>query len=240
MVNTILGALLRTAAIYALALLLARLMDRKLVSQMTFFDFVVGVSLGSLAANAMIGTQRSAVATVSALIILPLLSVLLSYLHIKSFRLRKLVNSEPVTLINNGTIVDQNMKRIRLTVNELMMKLREKNAFSLADVELAIMEADGQLSVLPKADKKPLNPSQMNIQAVSTGLTKDIIIDGVLLEENLKSTGLDAQWVNSQLKSQNINDISEVFYAGMDNSKNLYISKKSENKKESHGQYGIE
>jgi uncharacterized membrane protein YcaP (DUF421 family) len=240
LVNTILTTLLRTVAIYAMALLFARLMERKLISQMTFFDFVVGVSLGSLAANAMIGAQRQAEATISALIILSLLSITLSYLNIKSLRIRKVINSEPVTLVQNGTIVEENMKNIRLTVNELMMKLREKNAFCLADVEFAIMETDGQMSVLPKADKKPLTPSQMNIQAVSTGLTRDIIIDGVLLEENLKSTGLDAKWVNSQLNSQNIKDISEVFYAGMDNSKNLYISKKSANKKEEHGKYGIE
>ena len=78
--------------------------------------------------------------------------------------MRKLIDSEPVALVENGTILEENMKNTKMTVGELMMKMREKNAFSLADVEFAIMETDGELSVLTKADKKPLTPSQMNIK----------------------------------------------------------------------------
>jgi uncharacterized membrane protein YcaP (DUF421 family) len=240
MLNNILNTIARAAAIYVLALFLTRLMGRKLISQMTFFDFIVGVSIGSLAANAMIGSGRTPSSTVSALIVISFLDIAASYLHIKSFKGRKLIDSEPVTLVDNGTIVEDNMRKIRLTVNELMMMLREKNAFNLADVEFAIMETDGQMSVLPKADKKPLTPSHMNIKTTSTGLTRDLIIDGNLMTENLKAAGLDENWLNSQLKTQNIKHISEVFYAGMDNSKNLYISKKNAGGKESHGKYGLE
>ena len=132
------------------------------------------------------------------------------------------------------------MKETRLTINELMMKMREKNAFSLADVEFAIMETDGQLSVLPKADKKPVMPSQMNIKATSEGLMKDVIIDGNLMEENLNSAGVDSVWIEAQLNKQNIQDISEVFYAGIYADKKLHVSRKSKNNHERHGQYGIE
>jgi len=132
------------------------------------------------------------------------------------------------------------MKETRLTINELMMKMREKNAFSLADVEFAIMETDGQLSVLPKADKKPVMPSQMNIKATSEGLMKDVIIDGNLMEEDLNSVGVDSAWIEAQLNKQNIQDISEVFYAGIYADKKLHVSRKSKNNHERHGQYGIE
>lgn len=132
------------------------------------------------------------------------------------------------------------MKNIELTINELMMKLREKNAFNLADVEFAIMETDGQLSVLPKADKKPLTPFQMNIQTTSEGIMKEVIIDGKLMEENLKATGLDKNWINMQLREQNIKDISEVFFAGIYGDKKLHVSRRSQKKPETHGQYGIE
>ena len=131
------------------------------------------------------------------------------------------------------------MKETRLTINELMMKMREKNAFSLADVEFAIMETDGQLSVLPKADKKPVMPSQMNIKATSEGLMKDVMIDGNLMEENLNSAGVDSVWIEAQLNKQNIQDISEVFYAGIYADKKLHVSRKSKNNYERHGQYGI-
>jgi uncharacterized membrane protein YcaP (DUF421 family) len=235
-----LNTVLRTAAIYAVALLITRLIDRKLIAQMTFFDFVVGASMGSIVATAMIGPIRSPFNAVVALASVSLLTIIVSFIHIKSFRGRKIINSEPVTLVDNGTIVEDNMKKVRITINELMMRLREKNAFNLADVEFAIMETDGQLSVLPKADKKPLTPSHMNIQTVSTGLSRDIIIDGNLIEENLSSAGLDEKWLKTQLETHNIKDISEVFYAGMDNNKNLYFSMKNAKNKETHGKYGIE
>lgn len=240
MENTIINTILRSIAVYALALLLSRLIGRKLISQMTFFDFVVGVSMGSIVANAMIGSGGSPASAVTVLIIISGLTIVSSYAHIKSFKIRKIINSEPITLVDNGTIVEENMKNERLTIDELMMKLREKNVFNLADVEFAIMESDGQLSVLPKADKKPVTPAQMNIKVTSTGLTRDVIIDGVLMEENLKGTGLNKNWVDSQLKKQNIKDVSEVFYAGIDGKKNLYVSKRPKNKQEAHGQYGIE
>lgn len=238
--NSIINTVLRSILMYVFALLLARLMGRKLISQMTFFDFVVGVSMGSLVANAMISTSASSLISTVALIIISLTTIGIDYFNLKSFNVRKIIDSEPVTLVKNGTIVDENMKNTRMTVSELMMKMREKNAFNLADVEFAIMEMDGQLSVLPKADKKPLTPSQMNIKATSEGLMKDVIIDGNLMEENLISTGLDKGWINAELKKQNIQDISEVFYAGIYANKKLHVSRKSQDKHERHGQYGLE
>lgn len=240
MEKVLLGTLIRGILIYILALFLTRIMGRKLISQMTFFDFIMGVSMGSIVANAVVGQEFTSTSAATALVVLSILTIASAYLHVKSFRLRKLINSEPVTLVENGTIVEENMKNIKLTINELMMKLREKNTFNLADVEFAIMETDGELSVLPKADKQPLTPKHMNIQTTSSGLTRDIIIDGIIMEENLTSVGLDKKCLTTQLNSQNIKDVSEVFYAGLDNTKKLHISKKSKNDKESHGKYGIE
>ena len=99
------------------------------------------------------------------------------------------------------------MKENKLTINELMMKLREKNMFHLADVEFAIMETDGELSVLPKADKKPLTPYNMKVKVTSSGIDKDIIIDGIVIDENLKNIGLDKEWLKSELNKQNIKEI---------------------------------
>ena len=233
--NMIINTILRGIVIYILSVFLARIMGRKLISQMTLFDFVVGVSMGSLVANAIISPENSQLSATIALVQISIMSAITSFLHIKSIRLRKIVNSEPITLVQDGTIVEENMKKIRLTIDELMMKLREKNAFNLVDVEFAIMETDGQLSVLPKSNKQPLTPSHMNIQTPNTGITKDIIIDGNIMEKNLSHAGFDRKWLIFQLKSQNIEDASEVFYAGIDSSKKLYISKKAINKHESHG-----
>lgn len=240
MVNDLLNTIIRSVVIYILGIFLTRLMGRKLISQMTFFDFVMGVSMGAIIANAIVGQQFTPMSAAIGLILISILTIVTSYLHTKSINIRKIVNSEPVTLVQNGTIIEQNMKNIRMTIDELMMKLREKNTFNLTDVEFAIMETDGELSVLPKSDKQPLTPYHMNIKTTTAGLTKDIIIDGNIMEENLASAGLDKKWLKTQLNSQNIKDASEIFYAGLDNTKKLHISKKNINNSESHGKYGIE
>lgn len=152
-----LNTIIRTFGVYVVALLLTRMMGRKVISQMTFFDFVVGVSMGSIAANAMISSRGNAVTSLTALLTLSVLSVVTALIYIKSFRARKLINSEPVTLIENGDIV----------------------------------------------------------------------------EENLNQSGLGKKWLEYQLKKQNIKSISEVFYAGMGNNKNLHISKKHSKREDS-------
>lgn len=212
---------------YLFTLLLTRLMGRKLISQMTFFDFVVGVSMESMAANLSIGKDNSIINATSSLITFTILTILVGYANIKSIRVRKIVNSEPIILIDKGNIVVNNMKRARITIDQLNMKLRENNFFYLSDVEFALLENDGKLSVLPKSNKAPLTPSDMNIATTDKGLMKDIIIDGNIINENLNILGLGESWLNSQLKSKKIKSVSEIFYAGVDSNKNLYLSKRS-------------
>ncbi|MFZ5352816.1 MAG: DUF421 domain-containing protein [Bacillota bacterium] len=240
MENQILATLLRGIATFIFVLFLSRLMGRKLISQMTFFDFVVGVSVGSLSANLAMGPKNNAYTASTALATFTALCIISGYIHIKSFKARKIMTSEPVTLIDAGNIVQDNLKKIRLTVNELNMKLREKNIFNMADVEFAIMETDGKLSVLPKADKVPLTPSHLNISAASKGLMKDIIIDGNVIEENLVRLGLTPIWLQEQLLNIGVQGISDVFYAGIDNTRSLYVSKKNTGNTENHGKYGVE
>lgn len=194
---------------------------------MTFFDFVIGVSMGAIIANSIVSQIFTPVSAMVGLIVLSVLVIVTGYIHIKSFKLRKIINSKPDILIDNGNIIETNMKSNRITISELMMKLREKNIFNVADVQFAIIETDGELSVLPKPNQKPLTPNNININVTSTGLTQDIIIDGIILDENLKNMELDRNWLLSQLNSQHIKDASEVFYAGTDNSKKLYVSKKT-------------
>ncbi|MBN1046189.1 DUF421 domain-containing protein [Clostridium botulinum] len=225
--KVLLITIIKGVGLYVLAIFLTRKIGRKIISQMNFFDFIMGVSMGSIIANAIIDKQSASISATATLILFSILTIITEYLSIKSLRIRKLINSEPMTLVENGKMIEENMKKSNLTINELMMKLREKNAFNLADIEFAIMETDGQLSVLPKADKKPLTPYHMKIKVTSSGFERDIIIDGTIIDKNLKSAGLNKEWLKSELNKQNIKESSEVFYAGVDNTKKLYILKKS-------------
>jgi len=240
MFQIVINSILRATFAYLLLLVVARFMGRKSLAQMTFFDFAIIITLGSVTASLAMGPQTTPLTAAIVLITLGTLAIITGYLSIKSLWIRKLANSEPITAIENGRIVDKNLKKVRISMNELTSLLRKKNVFNYADVEFAIIENDGQLSVLPKSQKAPLTPSDLKISTSYTGLTKDLIIDGKVLEENLKSIKLDEKWLKTGLFNQGISDIKQVFYAGLDSGGNLYISLKQPNTEEYHGQYGID
>lgn len=230
----------RAVGIYITLLILSRIMGRKMISQLTFFDFVVGIIVGSVSANAALGPYNSNfISGVTVLIVLSLLVLLIGFINLKSFKFRKLVNSEPVVIIEKGQIVDKNLKKERFSTQDLTALLREKNIFNVSDVEFALLEHNGKLSVLPKSQKQPLKPADMNIPTPYQGLSKDIVLDGVIMKENLKDANLTRNWLMSQLSAYGISDIKDVFYAGVDSSNNLYVSKRNV-KEEKDGKYGIE
>lgn len=213
---------------------MARMLGRKALSQMTFFDFAVVITFGSVAANIGIGQDNSFHTGVTVLITIGLLGLLSGFIHIKSFRFRKLINSEPLVIIKNGEIIDVNMRKGRVTINELNSLLRDKNIFNIMDVNYAVLENSGTLSVLPKAESKPLTPKDIQIKPIEGGLTKDIIVDGIMMIENLNSTDLTESWLLNELKQNAINDVNEVFYAELASNGSLYISKRSKQNIERH------
>nr|WP_321027278.1 DUF421 domain-containing protein [Clostridium neonatale] len=220
------STIIKGILIYILALILSKLIGIKIISQMNFFDFIVGVSVGSMIAKIIIDKDHVVFSGIVALITFALLTISTSYLNLKSYSARRIINAKTLILVENGRIIDKNLKRLRITINELMMKLREKDVFNLEDVQFAIMESNGQLSVLIKANKKPITPYDMDLKVKSSSLVNDIIIDGKIVDKNLKIAGIDKKWLQSELKKKSINNIEEVFYAGVDQNKKLIISKK--------------
>jgi uncharacterized membrane protein YcaP (DUF421 family) len=167
------------------------------------------------------------------------LAILTSFISLKSLRFRKLVDSKPVVVIARGEMVRPNMDRLRLTTGMLTSLLREKSAFEVADVEYAIMENDGKLSVLLKSNRQPATPFDLHIATPYRGLACEIIIDGSLMAENLKTAGKDEAWLMDRLKEKGIQRIQDVFYASTDSSGNLYITLGGSGE-EKPGEYGIE
>lgn len=226
--------------IYILALFLSKLIGVKIISQMNFFDFIVGISFGSIIAKIVIDKDHVVFSGIIALIIFTLLTISTSYLNLKSYAARRIINAKTLILIENGRIIDKNMKKLRISINELMMKLREKDVFNLEDVQFAIMESNGQLSVLIKANKKPITPDDMNLKVKSLSLINDIIIDGKIIDKNLEIAGIDQNWLQSELKRKIINNIEDIFYAGIDQNKKLIISQKYPDDFNIENKFGIE
>lgn len=212
--------------VYLLALVSSKLMGSKILSQTTLFDFIIAISIGSVIGAAVTGCGDKFITAIISLFMFTFLEILTGYIHIKHFKLRKILNAQPIVLIENGEILNHNMKKIKLTINELMMKLREKTVFNMNDVDTAILESDGTLSVLLRSEKQPVTKEDLNIESPKCMLTKDVIIDGIIITETLESAGLDEDWIKAELENYGIKNVKEVFYAGLDNSKKLYISKK--------------
>lgn len=219
--------IMRSITSYIILLILGRLIGRKLISRITFFDFLVGVTLGSVAVRMALGSEDSLFLAIVSAGIITILVVVTDYLHIKSFKFRKLVDGEEILLIKDGKILDYNLRKARITINDLIMQLREKDIFNVEDVEFAVMESDGELSVLPKPNKQAITTGDLNISTTYKGLTSNIIIDGEIIHDNLKRTNYDEQWLIKQLKTHNIKYVKDVFYAGLDSAGNLYVSPKT-------------
>ncbi|MFZ5987242.1 MAG: YetF domain-containing protein [Bacillota bacterium] len=237
MVQEIAQSGIKTLIAYILLLILTRMMGRKMVAQVTFFDFVVAIIVGSVVANIAVNQDMPLVSGFTVLVVLSAMTILVQVLLLKSFLLRKLIDFGSIVVIENGKIISENLKTTRLRLDNLLMLLREKDAFSIADVEYAVLETDGKLSVLKKSQKLPVTPADLNIPTAYIGLTKDIIMDGEVMEKNLRGANLDKDWLMRMLKAQNYNRVEDVFYAGLDATGNLYISSRNRNqvKKEQSG-----
>lgn len=211
-------------------LLLARIMGRKEISQMTFFNFISAITIGTIGGALITDPAFTIWEGVYSLIGWTLLTVGMGLLDIKSKKARKLIEGEPIVLINNGKIMDKAMRKVRLDVDALKVMIREKNIFSLTDVEYAIYETDGKLSVLKKETKQNLTKSDMNLQPKVNQypMPTDVISDGVVNVENLSKLQLDQQWLKKQLDQAGIASIEDIFYAEVQKDGSLYIDKKGD------------
>lgn len=239
MLQQIFKAILISIGTYFTVFLLSRMLGRKLVSQMTFFDYIVGIMIGSAAVNSVTFEDNPPLFAFVTLVVICLLTLLIDIVHLKSMKVRKYVDSEPVIIIEKGKIIDKNMKKTRLTLDELTMMLREASYFNISDVECAVLEPNGQLSVLAKSEKQPLTPSDINLATAYKGLVRDIIMDGKVLAQNLGYIGKNEHWLKKELLGYGVHNFSDVFYAGLDTSGNFYVSKR-QNSKEEPGMHGIE
>lgn len=206
-------------------------MGKKQIAQLTFFDYVIGISIGSIAAQSAVDPSIHYTEAITGLIIFTLFSIVLSFICVKSYKGRKLLDGTLNILIENGKIMEKSLKKTRLTVNDLLEECRQKNAFDIADVEFAILETSGRLSVLLKSANQSLTPKDMSIPINYKGLCTNVIIDGRIMYEHLQTINRDANWLNTELKNSNISNFSDVLLAYVDSFGNLHTHMK--NNKES-------
>ena len=205
-----------------------RLIGKQQVAQLTFFDYIVGITIGSMASAISILPETNTLAVLVGMSVWTGLAILIAYLGIHSVWVRKLVDGEATVVVENGKILEKNLKSIRIPIDELISELRTQGVFNLADVEFALFEPGGKISVQVKSQKQPLTPADLNIPTPYAGLPTNLIMDGVVLHDALKSLNLTRAWLQHYLNKENLNDISEISLAQLDTQGNLYVDMKGD------------
>ena len=222
---------LRIAIGFIVLFSMARWSGRKEISQMTFFNLVSAIAFGSLAAALVVNPSVSITNGIIALLGWAAFTVLTDLIHLKSKKARKLLIGDPVIVIKKGEIMEDALRQTRLDADSLLAKLREKSIFSFSDVDYAIFETDGKLSVLKKESKQSVTKSDMKI-ALSTEpfvpLSTQLVAEGQVNVQNLAKMMKDQTWLDQQLQQAGVQSLDEVFYAEVQPDGKLYIDKRED------------
>lgn len=214
--------------------LLTKLMGNREMSQLTMFDYIVSITIGSIAAEMSTSLENNFIEPVVAMLVYGFVTFFISYLTCRNLNIRRFFTGKAKILLDNGKLYRKNFKSAKLDLNEFLMECRINGYFNLSDIQTAILEPNGRVSFLPKTLKRPTTPEDLNISPSQENILINVILDGVILKENLEKTGNNLNWLENNLKKQGINDVKKVFLATCDNQNNLsvYIKLDKQNKHE--------
>lgn len=200
--------------------IVAKIVGKKQISELSLFDYVIGISIGNFAAEMTINLDSPEFDGILAVVIFGGVAYLVSLMSMKSMIFRKIVEGEPTIIIQEGNIIRKNMRKVRLDVNELLEEARIKGYFDLSQIEFAIMEANGEMSFLPYTEYQPITISDMNKSVHKNILYSTVIIDGKILKRNLVKCGKTLDWIKKQIKNKNYK-LSEIILCTIDEQDNL-------------------
>lgn len=199
---------------------LCRLTGQRQISQMSMFDYINSICIGSVAADFATDLENWHRPLI-AMIIYALMTVLINMMCCKNLHLRKFFNGKPLVLFENGNLYRHNLFHAKLDLNEFLTRCRAAGYFDLSQLEAVVLETNGQLSFLPLSSRRPLSPADMQLHPAPETLRFNLILDGKVLPQNLKASGHNEDWLKDQLHSQGIGQISDVFLASCDKSGNF-------------------
>lgn len=212
--------------------ILTKIMGNREMSQLSMFDYIVSITIGSIAAEMSTSLENNFWEPVVAMIIYGVVATAISYFTCKSIKVRRIVAGKGKILYDNGKLYRKNFIKSKLDINEFLMQARINGYFNLADIQTAILEPNGRISFLPLSTKRPVNSVDLNLAPSPDNVVINLIVDGVVLQENLQKINQNAKWLEKELEKQNISNPTDVFLATYDNSNNLsvYVKWQKENK----------
>ena len=219
----------RTILVLVILFILTKVMGKKQVSQMNVYDYLIGITIGSIAADISLDIEKNIIAGISSLIVYGLSSVLVTYLSLKSILFRKILIGTPTILIDNGKIIEKNLKKEGIDINDLLESARENNYFDLSYIMYAILEASGNISFMPKSKYDVVTKEDLKVKSTDKGLCANIIIDSKLMIDNLENMNKDEKWLKKELKKKGYKDYSSILLLTLDYSDNIVIYDKNTN-----------
>jgi uncharacterized membrane protein YcaP (DUF421 family) len=228
-VNEGLVVVVRAIISFFSLLIFAKILGKEQISQLTFFDYILGITIGSIASEATIDLSSRAWPHFVGLLSWSLLAYLMQCVTLKWRYLAKVIEGEPVIVIMSGKIMENVLRKMKFRVSDVLELLRNQGIFDLNEVDYAILEPNGSLSVLKKPEYLPLTPKDMNIEVKPSGISTELVYDGKLIEENLKQMNKDKKWLMNKLKKHGIKDVSEVFLVTLNDAGSLYVDKYKDN-----------
>ncbi|MDD2587208.1 MAG: DUF421 domain-containing protein [Syntrophomonadaceae bacterium] len=217
---------IRTLILYMAALVLLRVMGKRQIGQLQPYELVIIIMISELAAIPMENTGVPILSGLIPMFILVAAQVTLSYISLKSQRARGIICGKPSIVIENSKILEDELRRLRYNINDLLEQLRLKDVYNIADVEFAILETSGELSVLLKSQKRPVEPEDLNIETQYEGLPTTLVIDGRIIQENLEKMNLGLDWLQGELNKSGVSNVKQVLFANLDSRGDFYYQLK--------------
>lgn len=192
-----------------------KLIGKKQVSQLSLFDYVIGISIGNFAAEMTINLESKEIHGIVAVIIFGFIAYLVSILTMKSIVLRRFFMGTPTIMIEHGKIVQDSFKKVRYDINDMLEQCRINGYYDISDIEYAIVEANGELSILPRSENRPITVKDMNLKVNKEGLCANVIIDGKIMYKNLININKTEEWLLKEIKVRG-KEIEDIILATVD------------------------
>ena len=217
----------RTIILYIIVLIVMRMMGKREIGQLQPFELAISIMIADLASVPM--TELGIPLSNGIIPILGMLfmHMIISFINIKSVNMRKIICGKPAILIYRGKIEEKTLRKERFTVNELQERLRGNNVYNILDVEYAILETNGEVTVIQKPEKRNVIPEDLGITPEYEGIPYDLIVDGKIMYENLKKIGKDYKWLEKQIKNFYAKP-QEILLATIDGKNQIFCQKKGE------------
>ena len=193
--------------------LLTKIVGQREMSGLSIFDFMTTITIGSIAAEMATSLEDNFIEPLVAMIIYTMVTLLISFINMKFVRLRPIFAGKTLILYDNGTLFKENFKKAKIDLNDFLAQSRTSGYFNLSDIKTALLEENGKISFLPYSNKRPANASDFNIKPSEESVCTNLIIDGKVMEENLKELKLDKVWLDKTLKKQGITKMNNIFLA---------------------------